>query len=97
MSKIDTMIDLIMMSINPTQPVHTILGIFTVCSLCTAVFGTFKEHSRNTLKEMIFITVLNGKVVFVLKVYDMIITNLDLLENSSNNEVTFPEYLRDIP
>ena len=47
--------------------------------------------------EKIFLNVLDGKVVFVLKVYDLIITNVDLLANSSNHEVMFPEYSRNIP
>ena len=41
--------------------------------------------------------VLDGKVVFVLNVYDLIITNVDLLVNSSNHEVMFPEHARNIP
>ena len=33
----------------------------------------------------------------MLKVHDLIIANADLLANSSNREVMFPEYLRSIP
>ena len=33
----------------------------------------------------------------MLKVYDLITTNVDLLANSSNHEVMFPEYSSDIP
>ena len=33
----------------------------------------------------------------MLKVYDLIITNVDLLANSSNHLVMFPEYSRNIP
>ena len=68
-----------------------------MCSLSVAVFGTSRKHLRNILKEKIFSKVLGGKVFFVLKVYDLIITNVDLLANSSNHEVMFPEYLRNIP
>ena len=68
-----------------------------MCSLIVAMFGTSREHLGNILKEKIFLKVLDGKVVFVLKVYDLIMTNVDLLANSSNHEVLFPEYLRNIP
>ena len=43
------------------------------------MFGTSREHLGNILKEKIFLKVLDEKVVFVLKVYDLIITNVDLL------------------
>ena len=49
------------------------------------------------LKEKIFFKFLDGKVVFMLKVYGLLITNVDLLAKSSNHEVMFPEYLRNIP
>ena len=61
------------------------------------MFGTSRKHLGNILKENIFLKVLDGKVVFVLKVYDLIITNADLSANSSNHEVMFPEYSRNIP
>ena len=61
------------------------------------MFGTSSEHLGNILKEKIFLKVLDGKVVFVLKVYDLIIANADLLANSSNHEVMFPEHSRNIP
>ena len=35
--------------------------------------------------------------VSLLKVYDLIIKNVDFLANSSNQEVLFPEYSRNIP
>ena len=60
------------------------------------MFETSREHLGNILKEKIVLKVLDKKVVFVLKVYDLIITNVDLLENSSNHEVFFPKYLRNI-
>ena len=60
------------------------------------MFGTSREHLGNILKEKIFGKVIGGKVIFVLKVYDLIITNVDLLANSSNHEVMFPEYSRNI-
>ena len=40
---------------------------------------------------------MDEKVVFVLKVCDLIKTKVDLLVNSSNHEVMFPEYPRNIP
>ena len=54
---------------------------------------TFREH----FKRKDFLKVLDGKVIFVLKVYDLIKANVDLLANSSNHEVIFPEYSRNIP
>ena len=54
------------------------------------VQGTFREHFKQ--KE-----VLDGKFVVVLKMYDLIITNVYLLANSSNHKVIFPEYSRNIP
>ena len=54
------------------------------------MFGTSKEYLGSILKEKILLKVLNGKVVFVSKVYDLITTNVDLLANSSNHEVMFP-------
>ena len=68
-----------------------------MCSLSLAMFRTSREHLGNILKENIFLKVLDGKVVFVLIVYDLLITNVDLLANSSNHEVMFPEYLRNMP
>ena len=56
---------------------------------------TSREHLGNILK--IYENVLDGKVVFVLKVYDLIITTVDLLANSSNHLVMFPEYSEYIP
>ena len=38
----------------------------------------------------------NEKVVFVLRMFDLIIPNVDLLTNSSNDEEMFPEYSRNI-
>ena len=65
--------------------------------LSVAMFGTSREHLGNILKEKIFLNVFNEKIFIVLKVYDLIITNVDLLANSSNHEVMFPEYSRNIP
>ena len=83
-------------NIDSAQPASKIPLIFAVCSLSVAMFGTTREHLGNILKEKIFLKVLDGKVVFVLKVYDLRITNVDLLANSSNH-VMFPEYSRNIP
>ena len=43
------------------------------------MFGTSSEHLENILKEKIFQKVLDGKVVFVLKVFGLIIINVDFL------------------
>ena len=58
---------------------------------------TSREHLGNILRENIFQKVLDGKVIFALKVYDFIITNVDLLANSSNHEEMFSEYSGSIP
>ena len=80
-----------------TQPAPSIPEIFAVCFLSVVMFRTSREHLGNILKQNLFLKVLDGKVVFVLKVYDLIITNVDLLANSRNHEVMFPEYSRNIP
>ena len=80
-----------------TQPARSVPEIFGECSLSVAIFRTSREHLGNTLKEKLSSKVLDGKVAFALKVYDLIITNVDLLGNSSNHKVMFPEYSRDIP
>ena len=67
--------------------------IFGECSLSLAMFRTFREH----FKGKRFLESLDEKVAFVLKRYDLIITNVDLLANSSNLKVMFPEYSRSIP
>ena len=43
-------------------------------------------------KKNIFKNILDGKVVFMLKVYDFTKTNVDLFADSSNHEAMFPEY-----
>ena len=55
-----------------------------------------RGHLGNILKENIFKKILNGKVVFVLKVYNLMITDVDLLANSSNHKAMFPEYWKNI-
>ena len=66
-------------------------------SLSVSMFETFSEYLGNILKEKIFLKVLDGIVVFVLKLYDLIIANVNILLNNSNHEVMFPEYSRNIP
>ena len=68
-----------------------------MCSLSVAMFETSREHLENILKEKIFLKVLKGKFAFALKVYDLTIRNVDLLANSRNHEVMFPEYSRNTP
>ena len=60
-------------------------------------FLTSREHLANILTENIFLKALDRKVVFLLKVFNLIITNVDLLANDSNQEVKFPEHSRNIP
>ena len=80
-----------------TQPARNILGIFTECPLSVAMFQASREHLGNMLRQNIFQKILGGKVLFVLKVYDLTIKNVDLLANSSNHKAMFPEYLKNIP
>ena len=40
---------------------------------------------------------IHRKVVFVLKMYDLMETNVDLLENSINHKAMFLEYCKNIP
>ena len=58
---------------------------------------TSREDLGNILNENIFKKDLDRKVVFVLKMYDLTITNVNLLANSSNHKAMFPEYLKNIP
>ena len=67
------------------------------CPLSVAMFGASREHFGNILKEKIFWKVLDEKVAFVLKVYNLIITNADFMANSSDDEVMFQKYSKDIP
>ena len=48
-------------------------------------------------RERFFKKFFDGKVLFILKVYHLIITNVDLLENSINHKIMLPEYWRNIP
>ena len=84
-------------SSQTTEPAYNIPGIFAECSLSVEMFGTFGKHLGNILKYKIFQKILNGKAIFVLKVYDLMITNVDLLANSNNHVVLFPEYSRNMP
>ena len=79
------------------HPASNVPTIFAECSHSISIFWTSREHLGNVLKEKIFSEVLDGKVDFVFKVYDLIITNVYLLANSSTPEVMFPEYSRNIP
>ena len=58
---------------------------------------TSREDLGNILNKNIFKKDLDRKVVFVLKMYDLTITNVNLLANSSNHKAMFPEYLKNIP
>ena len=85
------------MIIVPSQPTCNIPEILAECSLSVAMFRTFRKHLEKILEGKIFQKVIDEKVVFVLKVCDLIITNIDVLANSSNHEVMFPKYSRIIP
>ena len=84
---------LIYLFVTSTQPTRNIPGIFAVCSLNVTMFRTPRQHLGNILKKK-YIKVLDGKVVFVLKEYDLIITIVDHLANFSYHEVLLPEYSR---
>ena len=49
------------------------------------------------LKQNIFEKLLDGKVVFKLKVYYVKIINVDHLANSNNHKAMVPEYSKNIP
>ena len=80
-----------------TQPARNIPGMFTECSISVAMLRASREHLGNILKENIFKKILDRKIVFVLKVYDLTTANVDLFADSSNHKARFPEYLRNIP
>ena len=80
-----------------SQLAHNIPGIFVEYSFSVAKFQISREHLKNILKENTFKKINDEKVVFVLKVYDLTITNDDLLVNSSNHKAMFPEYSKNIP
>ena len=80
-----------------SQPAHNIPGKLNECSLSAVMFRASREHLGNILKENIFKKSSMEKLLFVLKVYDLTITNVDLLANSSNYKVMFPEYSKNIP
>ena len=61
------------------------------------MFWASREHLGNILKKNIFLKIIDENVVFVLQVYDLLITNVDLWENSSNHKAMFPEYSKNIP
>ena len=65
-----------------SQPACNIPGILVECSPSVAMLRSGREHLGNILKKNVFYKVLEGNVVFVLKVYDLIITNVDLWQIS---------------
>ena len=80
-----------------THLARSIPGIFAECSLNVAMFWASREHLSNIFKENIFSQIHDGKVVFVLKMYDLKKANVDLLANSSNVKAIFPDYSKNIP
>ena len=60
-----------------SQPGRNIPGKFAECSLNVAMFRTSREHLENILTENIFQQIVDGKVAFVLKIYDLMKTNVD--------------------
>ena len=72
-------------------------AIFREYSLSAPSALQWSGHPGNILKKKNFLKVFDEKVVFVWKVHDLIITNIDLLANSSNRKVMFPEYSKNIP
>ena len=57
------------------------------------ILGTFREY----VEAKYFLANSQWKSRCLLKVCDLTITNLDLLENSSNHKAIFPEYKENIP
>ena len=80
-----------------SRPARNIPGIFAECSLNVVMFRASREHLGHILEENIFSKFISGKVVFALKVYDLTITNVDFLVNSSNHKAMFLEYSKNIP
>ena len=93
-TSVPSLLSLNQSGIESIQPERNIPGIFAECSLSVSMFRTSREHLGNILKEK---TIFDGKVVFMLKVFDLTITNVDLLANSSNHKAMFPEYSKNIP
>ena len=79
------------------QPARNISGIFAERSLSVTMFRAYRKHLGNMSKKNIFKNILDGKVVFMLKVYDFTKTNVDLFADSSNHEAMFPEYSTNFP
>ena len=77
--------------IDITQPARNIPGTFAEFSLSVAKFRAFSEHLGIILEENIFKNIFDGKV------YDLTITNVDVLANSSNHKSVFPELSKNIP
>ena len=79
-----------------TQYSGNICWVFPQRCNVPGIQGTFREHLGNMLKKIFFQKILDEKVVFVLKVYDLRITNVDLLANSGNHKAMLPVYLKTI-
>ena len=79
------------------QPTYNIPRLFPEGSLSVETFQISRKLLGNMIKKNIFWKIIDGKVVFVLKVYDLTITNVDLLGNCSNHKAMFPEYSKKIP
>ena len=79
-----------------SQLVRNIPEVFAECFLSVAMFRASREHLGNMLKEIFLKKILDEKVVFMLKVYDLTITNVDLLGSSSNHKTIFSEYSKNI-
>ena len=92
-TSVTSLLSLNQSGIESIQPERNIPGIFSECSLSVAMFRASREHLKNILKEN---TIFDGKVVFMLKVFDLTITNVDLLANSSNHKAMLPEYSKNI-
>ena len=76
-----------------TQYSGNIHCVFPQLCNVPGIEGTIREHVQAKYLKKI----LDGKVVFVFKVYDLMITNVDFLANSSNHKAVFPEYSKNIP
>ena len=75
-----------------TQYSGNICWVFPQRCNVPGIQGTFREH----VKENFFSKDSRWKSCFVLKVYDLRITNVDLLANSGNHKAMLPVYLKTI-
>ena len=74
----DSMVMITLFIFQRSQLARNIPGIFVECSLSVAIFQASREHLGNVLKKNNNLKIFDEEVVFVLKVYDLAVTNVDL-------------------